>query len=103
MFDVWMGDVSLTVIVITISVIIVLPLQLFLCFKVKNQLLRLLPALLLLIAGIVMMALASSAEGWEGLGYIILALYCTFMLLACGIAWLGWAIMYCVRKNKKEH
>lgn len=99
MFDVWMGDINLTVTVIAVCAVIVLPLQLFLCFKVKNQLLRLLPVLLLLIAGVVMMALASSAEGWDGLGYLILALYCAFMLLACGIAWIVWTFVHYIKRK----
>ncbi len=99
MFGVWMGDANLTVIVIAVCAVIVLPLQLLLCFKVKSQLLRLLPVLLLLIAGVVFMALASSSEGWDGLGYLILALYCAFMLLACGIAWVIWTLIHYIKKK----
>lgn len=47
MFDVWMGDIELTTAVLIFSVVVLLPIQLLLCFRVKSKAIRLLPVVLL--------------------------------------------------------
>ena len=48
MFDIWMGDIELTTFVLIFSIIVLLPVQLLLCFKVKNKVICLLPVVNLL-------------------------------------------------------
>ena len=98
MFDVWLGEMELTTLTLLLSVFLLLPLQLLLCFKVRSRLLRLLPVILcsLLVGTFLLLALCT--PGWDGLGYIFLALFAGFMLTSCGIGWLIWAIL---RKKKK--
>ena len=100
MFDVWMGDVELTTFVLIFSVAVILPVQLLLCFKVKRNAVRLLPAAVLSILTIVFIAIAAVTAGWDGLGYIFLAVFADMMLFMCGIGWGIWAINRLLKKKK---
>ena len=74
MFDVWIGDVELTTLVIIVAIVAVLPIQLLLCFKIKNLLLRLLPSILFTIVIISFFAMIFSSQDWDSIGYAILAM-----------------------------
>ena len=93
MFDVWLGNVELTTLTLLLSVFLLLPLQLLLCFKVRSRLLRLLPVILcsLLVGTFLLLALCTPR--WDGLGYVFLAIFAGIMLAACRIAWGIWAII----------
>ena len=80
MFDIWWGEVNLTVLVLVASVLFLLPIQLLLCFKVKSLFARLFPVGLLAVAGGWFLLLFYAIPGWDGLGYIILTIYATFMV-----------------------
>ena len=100
MFDVWIGDIELIKAVLVLSVDILLLIQLLLCFKVKNKIIRLLPVILLSIVTIFFVAMASTATDWENLGYIFPAIFIVFMWPMCGIAWGIWAIIKLIKKKK---
>ena len=100
MFDVWMGDIELTTAVLIFSVVVLFPIQLLLCFKVKSKAFRLLPVILLSIPTIIFTVMSVVITGWDGLGYIFLAIFTGFMLLMCGVGWGIWAISKLI-KNKK--
>lgn len=87
MFDVWMGDIEVTTLVLHLSIAVFLPIQLLLCFKVKRKMLRLLPVIILSVLTAFFLIMAATATGWDGLGYIFLAIFTGLMLLACGIGW----------------
>ena len=93
MFDVWLGEMELTTLTLLLSVFLLLPLQLLLCFKIRSRILRLLPVILCSLLVGIFLLLALCTPGWDGLGYIFLALFAGFMLTACGISWLIWAII----------
>ena len=93
MFDVWLGNVELTTLTLLLSVFVLLPLQLLLCFKVRSRLLRLLPVILCFLLVGLFLFLAHCNPGWDSLGYLFLALFAGFLLAACGIAWGIWAII----------
>ena len=100
MFDVWIGDIELIKAVLVLSVGVLLLIQLLLCFKVKNKVIRLLPAILLSIFTIFFVAMASTATDWENLGYIFPTIFIGFMWLMCGIAWGIWAIIKLIKRKK---
>ena len=102
MFDVWIGDVELTTLTIIVAVAAILPIQLLLCFKVKNLLLRLLPSMLFAIVTIFFFAMIFSSQDWDAIGYAILAMLAGILLFMSGVAWGIWGIVVCVRKNKKK-
>ena len=102
MFDVWIGDVELTTLVIIVAIVAVLPIQLLLCFKIKNLLLRLLPSILFTIVTISFFAMIFSTQDWDSIGYAILAMLAGLLLLMSGVAWGLWGIVVCVRKYKRR-
>ena len=102
MFDVWMGDIELTTAVLIFSIVVLLPIQILLCFKVKSRAIRLLPVILLSIPTIIFVMMSVVITGWDGLGYIFLAIFTGFMLLMCGVGWGIWAITKSVKKRKNE-
>ena len=100
MFDVWMGDIELTTAVLIFSVAVLLPSQLLLCFKVKSRAIRLLPVLLLSIPTIIFVVMSVAITGWDGIGYLFLAIFTGFMMLMCGVGWGIWAISKLIKKKK---
>ena len=102
MLDIWIGDIEFTTVVLVFSVVVLLLIQLLICFKVKNKVIRLLPVILLSIVTIFFVAMASTATDWENLGYIFPAIFLGFMWLVCGIAWGIWAIIKHIKKKKSN-
>ena len=92
MFDVWMGDIELTAFVLIFSIVVLLPVQLLLCFKVKSRAIRLLPVIVLSIPTIIFTVMSVAITGWDSLGYIFLAIFTGFMLFMCSMGWGIWAI-----------
>ena len=100
MFDVYLGDIELTTLTLILSLVVVLPVQLLLCFKVKSILLRLLPAVIFSFLTAALMLAGYLIQGWDGLGLIFLAIFAGIMTLACGIAWIVFAIVRCARRKR---
>ena len=100
MFDVWMGDIELTTAVLVFSIVVLLPIQLLLCFKVKSRAIRLLPVILLSIPTIISVMMSAAITGWDGLGYMFLAIFTGFMMLMCGVGWVIWTISKLIKKKK---
>ena len=90
MFDIWWGDLELTTPVLALAVLLCFPLQLLLCARGKNRLLRVLPTVLAALLTAALAVLATVASGWEGLLFLLLALLTGVLLLACGLAWAVW-------------
>ena len=100
MFDIWIGDVELTALTLIISLVLLLPVQLLLCFKVKNRYIRLLPLIILSLLTVTFVFLSISTLGWDGLGYTFLAIFAGFMLFICGAAWGIWAVVKLRKRSK---
>ncbi|MBE5868783.1 MAG: hypothetical protein E7293_07500 [Lachnospiraceae bacterium] len=98
MFDVWIGDINLATFILIFSIIVLLPVQLLLCFKVKSKAIRLLPVIVLSIAAIIFYCMGKSSNDWDGLGYLFLAIFTGFMLFMCGV---GWGIWWLVNRKKQ--
>lgn len=91
MLDIWLEDTLLTAWVLVLTAA-VLGAQLWLCFRVKHLLPRLLPAIVLAAATAVLLVLSALSRDWDALGYIFLALFTGALLLMCGVAWAVWAL-----------
>ena len=100
MFDVWSGNGELTIIALIVSVAVILPVQLLLCFKIRKIVIRLLPVMVLSVLTAVLSLLAAVTSGWDSLGYIVLAVFTGIMLLVCGGAWGIWAIAKRMKKGE---
>ena len=92
MFDIWIGDIELTKFVWIVSIVVLLPLQLLLCFKVEKLLFRLLPIIILSILTIAFVVMNFLMPGWDNLVYLFLAVFSGFMIFMCGVGWGIWAI-----------
>ena len=95
MFDIWIGDVEITTLVLIFSVAVLLPIQLLLCFKVRSKAARLLPISVLFISAVV----SAAVMGWKNLGYVFLAIFIGFMSLICVIGWGIWAVVKLAKKK----
>lgn len=73
-------------------VVLVLILQLLLCFKTKYLLIKLIPVILLIISTVVFCVLSACIGGWDSFGYLFFALLSFGLLFVCGFVWIIWAI-----------
>lgn len=76
--------------------------QLVLCVKVKNLLIRLIPVGVLAIALAVFMGLLLNATGWDSLAYIVFVYLSGLLLIACAAGWGTWAVYRFAAKKTAE-
>ena len=100
MGDMWIRDIEITTLIAFTSVLVVLPIQLLLCFKVKPVFLRLLPSILLTGTTILLFAMMAASRDWDAIGYAVLGVFSGVLLIFSGIGWGIWAIVRCIRKKK---
>lgn len=100
MGDVWIRDIEITTLIAISAVLIVLPIQLLLCFKVKKRLLRLLPSIVLTGTTIFLFVMMRTAKDWDAIGYAILGVFSGVLLVFSGLAWGIWAIVAAIKKKK---
>ena len=100
MFDAYVGEINISTIVILFAVVVCFPLQLWLCFKVKRRLVRLLPVLILAAIIVVLSIMIALSTDWDALGYLILDIFAVFLLIACAVGWLIWGVVQLIRKTK---
>ena len=100
MLDVWVEECNLAFLLSGFSLVILLPVQLLLCFKVRRVWIRLLPALLCCVLILFFLVIAGFFSGFDSIGYVIFAIYAACMLVVCGLGWGIWAIAHMIRKKK---
>ena len=96
----WIRDIEVTTLIAITSVLVVLPIQLLLCFKVKPIFLRLLPSILLTGTTILLFAMMATSRDWDAIGYAVLGVFSGVLLIFSGIGWGIWAIVRCIKKKK---
>ena len=102
MGDAWVRDIGIILLMVTVSLLIVLPLQLLLCFKGTRRFLRMLPSIVLAAGTLILFIMMRVAKDWNAVGYAILSVFFGVLLLASGIAWGVWAIIKLIRKNMDQ-
>ena len=100
MFDIWWGDIELTRLALILSVVIFLPVQLLLCFKVKSRTIRLLPIIAFSLLILVNVLMAIVTEFANRIAFALFALLSGIVLITCGIGWGIWAIVNLKQKKK---
>ena len=80
---------ELLLIAIGVGIFIV---QLLFCLKAERAFFKLLPVLLCLLVGIVFLICTFAVEGWNAVGFLILALYSGIALLVCGAGWIVFGV-----------
>lgn len=73
--------------------------QLDLCLKFKNSLVKLLPMILLLISGVFFTCKSLVATGYESVGYAIVAMLAGVIFVTCLLVW-GICLIVNHRRNK---
>lgn len=102
MGDMWIRDIEVTTLIAFTSVLVVLPIQLLLCFKVKPIILRLLPSILLTGTTILLFAMMAASRDWDAIGYAVLGVFSGVLLIFSGIGWGIWGLVALIRKRNKE-
>lgn len=102
MGDMWIRDIEVTTLIAITSVLVVLPIQLLLCFKVKPIFLRLLPSMLLTGTTILLFAMMAASREWDAIGYAVLGVFSGVLLIFSGIGWGIWGLVALIRKKNKE-
>ncbi len=103
MFDVYIGDVNLTLVILIASILLILPCQLLLCFKVKRLFTRLIPSVLFAAGIVIFTVLAYSVMDWSALFYIICAVYSGLLLFMCAVGWAVYGIWRSIKKQHRKH
>ena len=101
MFDVWIGDTNIAPFLWIFTLVVVLPIQLALCFKAKSKVVRLLPVIILSVLTLSAAVASATRIDWSALFYLIFAVYFGIMLVTCGIGWAIWAIIIFLVKKKQ--
>ena len=102
MGDIRIGDIDITTLIVVSSVLIVLPIQLLLCFKVRKLLFRLLPAIALTLSTAFLFAMSSTSRDWDAVGYLILGIYSGVLLTFCGLGWTIWGLAVAIKNRRKK-
>lgn len=87
---------------LTISSIIVLAIQLLLCFKVKMLFIRLLPNVATTILALIFYDKSELASGWDGLGFALISIYVALLGAVCLLGWAIWGITYGIKKWQQK-
>lgn len=101
MLDVWIGDINLTLVVMLLCALVILPIQLLLCFKVKRLWLRLVPTVLFCTLSVISFILTMTITGWDVLLWLIILIYSLFVSAVCALSWIIYALVN-LRKHKQE-
>ena len=91
-------EISSEVFLLVLSIII-LSVQILLCFKSKKFFIKLIPVILLLILIVIFSVLIFVFDGWNSIGVLFLDICSLVLLVVCGIGWLIWFI---VRKRRTK-
>lgn len=102
MFDAHFGEANLTVLVLVLSIVLILPVQYWLCLHSRPLLVRLLPALIFALGAAACVVLAYCAADWDALFYALFAVYCGLLLAASALGWLLWAILRAWKRRRAE-
>lgn len=100
--DLWLRDTAIMAAMTAAALLVVLPLQLVLCFKAKKRLFRRLPTILLAAATLILYVMAITARDWSGLAYIICAVFAGVLLFFSAIAWGIWALIKYAKQKKAQ-
>ena len=98
MFDIWLGSINFTWLMIGVSFILILPIQLLLCFRVKSLTLRLLPIGLSVALCCIFLILALTFPGWYGLLFAMFTIYSAGMVFLCAMGWGIWKLVQILKK-----
>lgn len=99
MYDLWVRDTEIVVLIALSAILMVLPLQLLLCWKAKKLFVKLLPTILLGSAMFAFYISGIASRDWSAMIYAILAIASAVLLFFSGIGWVVFAVVNFFRKR----
>ena len=97
MFDAFARDLGIIAVLGAVG-LIVIAVQLVLCFKAKKLIIKLLPSILLVAAVIVFYAMIFIIQDRAAIGFGILAVFAEVLLFFDVIAWVIWGIIKLIKR-----
>lgn len=88
--------------ILILCIAFVLPCQLLLCFKVRSVIIRLLPLIALFILTALFTYGTITVNGWDGLGYLLLAFLTAILFGVCCVCWAVFGIVRYVKKRRSR-
>lgn len=89
----YIPSISIPTLVVCLTSVIIVAVQLLLCFKGKRLWVKLIPSGTMLVSAIAFAVMAQMADGWDGFGYLFFFLLSVWLLLLTGISWVVWAVI----------
>lgn len=102
MIDVFTQDTVIVLLIAACAILIVLPIQLVLCFKAKKIFIKCLPTTLLAASTVAFYIMAITAKTWAALIYLIIAAFLGVSFIFSGIAWGIWASAKLIKKRTSK-
>lgn len=86
-------SISIPTLVVCLTSVIIVAVQLLLCFKGKRTWVKLIPSGTMLVSALAFAVMSQMADGWNGFGYLFFFLLSVWLLLLTGISWVVWAVI----------
>ena len=93
-------DLAIYAVMFLPAILVSLPIQLWLCFKAKRIIVKLIPTVLFAAAFAVFICLKSNSTDWDALTYGIMAVFIGVQLVFDLLAWAIWAVKLVIAKKK---
>ena len=100
MLELLSRDTEIVIILAFLSVLIILPAQLLLCFKAKSSLVKLLPTLVLAVTVLALYAVIFILRDRTAIGYGIMAIFVSVLLFFDELAWAIFGIVKLLKRGK---
>lgn len=101
MLDFGLFKIRTDIFLLILSVILMV-LQIILCAKLRSKLIKLLPIIVLSSVTLVFTVLIFVFDGWDSIGFLLLAIWSAFLLAMCGVAWAVWYLFKKIKSRKKN-
>lgn len=103
MFDIWIGAIELATLASLVSTVILLPIRLLLCFKVKSFAIHSFPIIILFLLVAAFIVLCFFNLGRDSVDHALFAIFADFMIFMCGIGRdIGAIVIGLKKKHRKE-
>ncbi len=91
-----------TSIIVVAACLVAFVVQLLLCLRSRRVWVRLIPVVLSVLVAAVFFGMIYLSEGWDVIGYLLLAIIASFPAATCVFAWLVFGIICIFRKKRTQ-
>ena len=95
-------DIEIIAIIAAFAVFVILPIQLFLCFRAKKLLFKFLPPSILAATTVFFFVMMRTTTDWNAIGYAVLFIFSCVLLLFSGVGFGIWAITKLIKKKRAD-